>query len=87
MPYEVRYTDRFKTAYLKLTKQERELFARKLRLFVQDPYDPSLRTKIIQGTELFEWGVNMDIWVILYHEGDRLVALLDIGRHSKFKKY
>lgn len=87
MAYEVRYTDRFKTAYLKLTRQERDAFAKKLRLFVQDPFYPSLRAKKIQGTDLFEWSVNMDIRVIWYYEGDHLVALLDIGHHSVLKKY
>ena len=88
MPYSIRYTDRFKKAYKKLSKAEKETFVNKLRIFVNDPMYPSLRTKKIQGTNgLFEWSVNMDIRVIWYYEGECLVVLLDIGHHGVLNKY
>ena len=87
MQYQIRYTDRFKAAYLRLSKIEKDSFAKKLRLFVNNPYHPSLRTKKIQGTSLFEWSVNMDIRVIWFHEGNKIIALLDIGHHSVLNKY
>ena len=88
MALSIRYTDRFKSAYKKLEQSEKEAFQRKLRLFAENPTHPSLRVKKIQGADgLFEFSVNMDIRVIWYHEGDRIVALLDIGHHAVLNKY
>lgn len=65
MTFEIRYTDRFKSAYKKLEKVEREAFERKLRIFVDNPMHQSLRVKKIQGSNgLFDFSVNMDIRVI-----------------------
>ena len=41
----------------------------------------------LKKVTFLKWWSSMDIWVIWYHEGDRLVALLDIGHHSILKKY
>ena len=86
--FQITYSDRFKKHYKKLTAQEKEQFKRKLRIFVSNPYHPSLRTKRIQGADmLFEFSVNMDIRVVWYYEADTLVAFIDIGHHDLLKKY
>ena len=49
---------------------------------------PSLRTKRIQGTkDLFECNVNMDIRIIWYYEGDKLIILVDVGHHDILDQY
>ncbi len=85
---QITYTDRFKKHYKKLSSEEKDLFKRKLSLFAGNPLHPSLRVKRIQGTaDLFEFSVNMDIRVIWFYEGDRLVALVDIGHHDILRNY
>ncbi len=49
---------------------------------------PSLRTKRIQGIkDLFECSVNMDIRIIWYYEGDKLIILVDVGHHDILDQY
>ena len=88
MMLQITYSDRFMKHYKKLSAQEQNQFKQKLRLFVSNPYHPSLRVKRIQGTDdLFEFSVNMDIRVIWYYEGDNLVALVDIGHHDMLRGF
>ena len=56
--------------------------------FAENPMHPSLRTKRIQGTkDLFECSVNMDIRIIWYYEGDKLIILVDVGNHDVLDQY
>lgn len=82
MPYKITYTERFRKHLKRLNVKELEQFKRKLRLFAENPFHPSLRTKKMQGTEVFECSVNMDIRIIWFYESDQLIALLDIGHHD-----
>ena len=82
MPYKVTYTERFRKHLKRLNAKEIEQFKRKVRLFAENPFHPSLRTKKMQGTEVFECSVNMDIRIIWFYESDQLIALLDIGHHD-----
>ena len=85
---QITYSDRFKRHYKKLEKREKDQFQQKLRLFINNPRHPSLRTKRIQGSDnLFEFSINMDIRVIWYYEGDNLVVLIDVGHHDVIKGY
>ncbi len=85
---QITFTERFQKHYVRLTEAEKKQFRSKLSVFAENPLHPSLRTKRIQGTEdLFEFSVNMDIRVIWYYEGEKLVALVDIGHHDLLKRY
>ena len=84
MAYQITFTNRFKKHFKDLTA----LLQNKLRLLAQNPLHPSLRTKRIQGTaDLFECSVNMDIRIIWYYEGDKLIILLDVGHHDILERY
>lgn len=88
MKYEFVYTDKFKKHYKKLSETERKQISRKLVLLSKKPSHPSLRTKRIQGTDrLFESSVNMDVRIIWYYEGDKLIALVDVGHHDILKQF
>lgn len=68
-----------------MTREQRK---KELKIFVENPFHPSLRTKRIQGTEdLFEFSVNMDIRVIWYYENNEIVMIVDIGHHDILKKF
>ena len=50
MAYKITYTPRFKKNFKKLSDKERTQFKKKIEIFIQNPFHPSLRTKRIQGT-------------------------------------
>ena len=88
MAFSFTYTDRFKKNYKSLSGNEKNQIAKKLDLLSKNPMHPSLRTKRIQGTaDLFECSVNMDIRIVWYYEGDRIIILLDVGHHDILKKF
>lgn len=88
MAFRITYTPRFEKNFKKLSDKERAQFKKELKIFVENPFHPSLRTKRIQGTEdLFEFSVNMDIRVIWYYENDEIVMIVDIGHHDILKKF
>ena len=45
MPYKITYTERFRKHLKRLNAKELEQFKRKVRLFAENPFHPSLRTK------------------------------------------
>ena len=88
MKYEFTYTPRFKKHFKTLSSAERRQLKNKLELLSENPSHPSLRVKRIQGSdELFECSVNMDIRIIWYYEGDKIIILLDVGHHDILDRY
>ena len=81
--YKLKYTKEFEKDLKKLSRAEQVMVARKLRLLMENPFYPSLRTKKIQGLRsVFEMSVNMDIRILWKYEGDVIILLLDIGHHK-----
>ena len=69
-----------------MTIQEKRQLKNKLELLSQNPSQSLLRTKRIQGTtDLFACSVNMDIRIIWYYEGDKIIILVDVGHHDILK--
>ncbi|HHW74603.1 MAG TPA: type II toxin-antitoxin system mRNA interferase toxin, RelE/StbE family [Firmicutes bacterium] len=88
MAYQFTFTNRFQKHYRSLADKEKRQLAHKLELMAENPAHPSLRTKRIQGTtDLFECSVNMDIRIIWHYEGDKMIILLDVGRHNILKHF
>jgi mRNA-degrading endonuclease RelE of RelBE toxin-antitoxin system len=88
MQFEFSYSDRFKKHYKKLSVPEKKQVEGKLVLLSKNPNHPSLRTKRIQGTDrLFESSANMDVRIIWYYDGDKLIALVDVGHHDILKQF
>ena len=86
MAYEFTFTPRFQKHFKDLTAQEKKQLKNKLELLAENPSHPSLQTKRIQGiTDLFECSVNMDIRIIWYYEGDKMIILVDVGHHDILK--
>lgn len=81
--YKLKYTKDFEKNLKSLTKQEQKLVANKLKLLIQDPFYPSLRTKKVQGLDsVFEMSVNMDIRILWKYENGIIILLLDVGHHK-----
>ncbi|MBQ3224116.1 MAG: cytotoxin [Oscillospiraceae bacterium] len=81
--YKLKYTKEFEKNLKSFTTQEQKLVANKLKLFIQNPFYPSLRTKKVQGiNNVFEMSVNMDIRILWKYESGIIILLLDIGHHK-----
>ena len=88
MKFEFTYSDKFRKHYKNLNASEKKQVTDKLVLLSQNPKHPSLRTKRIQGTDrLFESSANMDVRILWYYEGDKLIALVDVGHHDILKQF
>ena len=88
MTFQFVYTQDFKKHYNKMSSHEKKQITRKLALLSKDPTHPSLRTRRIKGADkLFECSVNMDIRIIWYYEGDKMIILIDIGHHDILKQF
>ena len=88
MAYEFTYTPRFQKHFKSLSKIEKEQVKNKLELLSKNPFHSSLRTKHIKGTtNFFECSVNMDIRIIWFYEGDKMIILLDVGHHDILNQF
>jgi len=88
MTFQFAYSKDFKKHYKKLSVPEKKQVTSKLVLLAKNPLHPSLRTKRIKGTDkLFESSANMDIRLIWYYEGDRIIILTDVGHHDILKQF
>ena len=88
MAFQFTFTPRFQKHYKTLSSQEKKQLTTKLELLAESPAHPSLRTKRIQGSDgLFECSVNMDIRIIWYYEGDKIIILIDVGHHDILNQY
>jgi mRNA-degrading endonuclease YafQ of YafQ-DinJ toxin-antitoxin module len=81
--YKLEKTKQFEKALKKLSGNEQRAVAGKLKIMVEDPFHPSLRTKKVQRLkDVFECSVNMDVRILWMHKGRRLILLIDIGHHD-----
>jgi addiction module RelE/StbE family toxin len=62
-----------------------KLFCRKMEVFSNDPYEPSLRTHKLSGEleGLWSFSITYDIRVIFAFLDKNKVLLIDIGSHEE----
>ncbi len=83
MKYELKYSKEFLKDLKRLSQREQKAVANKLKLLIENPFHPSLRTKKIQGLDgVFEVSVNMDIRVLWKYDNGVIILLLDVGHHK-----
>ena len=81
--YKLKYTKAFLRDLKKLSSHEQKAVAKKLKILIENPFYPSLRTKKVQGLDnVFEMSVNMDIRILWRYENGVIILLLDIGHHK-----
>ena len=81
--YKLKYTKEFEKILKKLSAIEQKAVTQKLKLLVQNPFYPSLRTKNVQGLSgVFEMSVNMDIRILWKYEDGIIILLIDVGHHK-----
>lgn len=82
--YKLKYSKTFAKSLKRLTPDEQKAVASKLKLLIQNPFYPSLRTKKVQGLDsIFEMSVNMDIRILWKYENGVIILLLDVGHHKE----
>jgi mRNA-degrading endonuclease YafQ of YafQ-DinJ toxin-antitoxin module len=86
---DVVFSDRYQRNFKKLSTDNKQVAGEKLKLFLEDPFHPSFRTKKIQGAPgMWESSINMDVrmtWRWGAEEG--VVELSNIGSHDKTLKH
>ena len=88
MAFRLVFTDQFQKHFKAFSDIEKKQLQNKLKILIENPLHPSLRTKRIQGTDdLFECSVNMDIRIIWHYEGDMIIILVDVGHHDILKQF
>lgn len=88
MVKELVYSERFKRNFKKMNAANRRAAKEKLRIFIENPQNPSLRTKKIQGTyRMWESSINMNVRMTWrWGEEEGVVELSNIGEHDKTLK-
>ena len=86
----VRRTRGFEKAFLKLQKKLRDKFIKQLELFLEDEFDPKLKTHQLKGERKGEWSFSVahDVRAIYHREitnGKTVIVFtfIDIGSHSR----
>jgi len=81
----IKYLPKFKKQYKKLPKKFQEQFDQRLRLFISDPTNPSLRIHPLKGNYSGYWSMNIngDIRALYLSEGEKIIIFALIGTHSE----
>ena len=81
--YKFEYSKAFNKSLKKLSANERRAVFVKLKILMENPFHPSLRTKKVQQLKnTFECSVNMDIRILWMYKDNRIILLLNIGHHD-----
>ncbi|MBN8571525.1 MAG: type II toxin-antitoxin system mRNA interferase toxin, RelE/StbE family [Ignavibacteria bacterium] len=85
---EVIFSGQFKKEYKKRIKDDKEKskkFFKRLELFINDPFNPSLQTHKLTGILKNMWAfkVDYDLRVVFYFENDEKAIFINIGTHNQ----
>jgi addiction module RelE/StbE family toxin len=85
---ELSFSSSFRRSFKKKTKVDRELdvrFWEKVELFINDPFEPSLKTHKLSGKlkDLWSFSLGHDERVLFYFTDDGNAVFVDIGNHDE----
>lgn len=81
---QLRLTDNFKEKLVGLDSQSQKAIQKALRIMLQNPRHPSLRTKKMEGYDhIFEASANMDIRMTFHYEKPDTIVLRNCGHHDE----
>nr|WP_201783843.1 type II toxin-antitoxin system mRNA interferase toxin, RelE/StbE family [Thermodesulfovibrio aggregans] len=88
MKIEIGISSSFKRAFKKRLLHDKKLerlFWKKLQVFANNPYEPSLRTHKLSGEleGLWSFSLNYEIRIIFKFLDENRVLLIDIGSHEE----
>ena len=84
----VTYSSNFRRAYRKRIQKNTEIVKRfytRVEWFMDDPFDPRLRTHKLSGelADLWSFSITYDIRVIFYFTDQDSAVFIDIGSHDE----
>ncbi len=84
----VAFSQAFERSFRKRLKHDdklQEKFWQKLEYFIQEPFDPRLKTHKLTGQlkDLWSFSVEFDVRVIFYFVDEFNAVLMDIGSHDE----
>ena len=85
---EVNLSPRFQRSYKKLPSHLKTDFKEKIALFIENPYDPSLRTHKLKGRlqESLAFRLSDGYRVLFEFSSPGVIDLLDVGPHDIYRK-
>lgn len=84
----VNFSPRFKRAYKKLPSHIQDDFNKQIKVFIQDPNHPSLKTHKLKGhlQECLAFRLRDGDRVLFEFSSFDIVDLLDVGPHDIYKQ-
>jgi len=85
---EIAFSSSFKKAFKKKIKRNKELeklFWEKLKIFIENPFTPQLKTHKLSGElrNLWSFSLEYDLRVLFFFAEENKVVLVDIGTHEE----
>lgn len=81
--FNLEISDKFKKQMRRLSVKEQQVVQKKIKILLNNPFHPSLRTKKLKGDDgIYEMSVNMDIRILWRYEGNVIILLLEVGHHK-----
>ena len=85
---EISFSSSFKKSYKKKIKNDRNLenkFWEKLNIFLNDPFERSLKTHKLSGQlkDLWSFSIEFDIRVIFHFIDKTKILFIEIGTHEE----
>lgn len=86
---QINRTSRFKRAFKRLPLQIQKDFIKKIRIFSDNPYYPSLRTHKLRGRleECYAFDLQDGFRVLFEFSNNNSINLISIGPHDKYKSW
>lgn len=78
----------FERTFKRLVRQNRldeDVFWKRTELFIQNPYDPALKTHKLSGKlkDLWAFSLGYDLRVVFYFFSPEQAVFVDIGTHDE----
>ena len=85
---EIAFSSSFKKAFKKKIKRNKELeklFWEKLKILIENPFTPQLKTHKLSGKlrNLWSFSLEYDLRVLFFFAEENKVVLVDIGTHEE----
>ncbi len=80
----IQRSSRFKRSFKKLSLSTQKKIVKKIRIFIQDPFHPQLKTHKLKPREkqYYAFSIEYDLRVVFRFK-DESVIFLDIGTHDE----
>lgn len=84
---EYRYTKNFQKAANKFSPKIKKIIARKIDIFLTDPFSSELKTHRLEGRlkDFYSFSISYNLRIMFRFESDNVVEFIKIGTHGIYK--